>query len=657
MSADDLTSRIAVRVGLSLAEVERVFEDLGLSPGAATALPRPVQLLRLRIVGDRSVEPLGPFDREFRFDAGLTVLAADNLRGKTSVFEMITWCLRGSPRSNLQGVVRGWLSRLECDAVVAGRPLGFRLALSAGELVEGRVLSATRAENLGCARTARPGSGVVELLHASDQEVFAARVEALMMELLHLERLEYASSRATAGKVSFGWSAYFGAIYLPPGGEAALLGDTVVGGLAGRLLQVFLDLPGAALLTRLKAARDQRVEADRTAAADANRMRRLLESQRRSALQRLDETRSELAELADPPTMADLIARVSTLTAAALTAETGLREARETYEALRWQRCVDEKRLNDVNEHEAARVLFHALDPQFCPRCEGPIRPARRAAERSDGVCAVCTEPVDSGAADRRREEDADQEARWRLTASRDAEALAAEHRDRVADYAAQRRSELADAEHLLAAVRGDEIEDRRRRLGNELARLEGTVAAWESLPMPGESRRDDIRTVLDTAVEILAGVQAAASEDLFDELNSDIAALARGFGFRNLDRVVIDRAARLQVFKTGGPREWFGTQSPGERLRLRIAVVVALLRMGHRHGVATHPGLLLIDSPRSEEVQDDDAAALLAALEELCAETPGLQILVTTADEDLVRRTLRRAAIITPPGPGQPLW
>ena len=162
---------------------------------------------------------------------------------------------------------------------------------------------------------------------------------------------------------------------------------------------------------------------------------------------------------------------------------------------------------------------------------------------------------------------------------------------------------------------------------------------------------------MLDAAVTELTELQATASDSLFDELNAEIAALARDFGFRNLDRVVADRAGRLQVYKTGGPREWFSTQSPGERLRLRIAVVVALLRIGHRHGVATHPGLLLIDSPRSEEVQDDNAAALLTALEQLCTATPGLQVLVTTVDEELVGRTLTASTIISPPSRGQPLW
>ncbi len=55
--------------------------------------------------------------------------------------------------------------------------------------------------------------------------------------------------------------------------------------------------------------------------------------------------------------------------------------------------------------------------------------------------------------------------------------------------------------------------------------------------------------------------------------------------------------------------------------------------------------------------MQDDDPTALLTALQRLCAETPGLQVLLTTVDERLVRRVLTEARIITPPAPGEPLW
>ncbi|KUL29150.1 ATP-binding protein [Actinoplanes awajinensis] len=657
MSSEELTTRIAVRAGVPVPVVERVFEGHGFSPILSGALPRPVQLRRLRIAGARTVEPRGPFDRVFQFGTGLTVLAADNLRGKTSVLELITWCLRGSPRANLQGVVRSWLSRLDCDVTVAGRPLGFRLGLRHGQLIEGRVLSAADEESLAGADAADPGRAVVELVHATEPDTFAAMVANLMMELLDLERLESSSSRSASGRTTYGWPAYFGALYLPPGGDSALLGDTVIGGLAGRLLQVFLDLPGAALLSRMRTARDQLGEADRAAEADSARMWTLLATQRADAERRLAEAHRELAALGEPAGTASLIADISGLTTAAVTAEGSLREARENHELLRWQRRVDEKRLTDLREHQAARFFFHALDPEVCPRCEVPISPARRAAERTSAICAVCTEPTGLTASDPAEAEAAIQEAQWRWKASREAEDLSRHRLDDNAAYAADRRRALAEVESTLAGVRSGKAEDQRQSLANRVTRLEGMVSAWQSLSMPRQRPSTDARTVLDAAIAELTALQSAASDTLFEELNTDIAVLARGFGFRNLDRVVADRAGRLQVYKTGGPREWFGTQSPGERLRLRIAVVVALLRIGHRHGVATHPGLLLIDSPRSEEVQDDNAAALLIALEQLCEATPGLQVLVTTADKDLVARVLTASTIISPPGPGQPLW
>lgn len=657
MTAEPLATRIAVRSGVPVPVVERLFQQQGFELDIFATLPRPMALRRLRIAGTRTVTPLGPFDREMRFGPGLTVLAADNLRGKTSVLELLTWCLRGSPRPNLQGVVRGWLSRLECDAVVAGRALGFRLDIDGGELVDGRVLSGPDIASLDGAHAARPGRGIVEVLHGTDQASFATMVEKLMMELLHLERLESTSSRAHTGKATYGWPAYFGALYLPPGGEQALIGDGVMGGLAGRLLQVFLDLPSAALLTRVKAARDHLVEADRVARADARRMRRLLDGQRQATVEQLRQAQAEFAAVRDQPVTAPLVAAVSESTAAAIAAEAKLREAREMFELLRWQRRADEKRLNDVCERHAARLLFHALDPKVCPRCEAPISAQRLAAERDQAICAVCTGPADHAISDPVQVAAAEEEARWRLAASRKAEAAARAHRDAAAADAATQRQALADAEQALSAAQARNGADRRYELADQVSRLEGAIAALDAVPFPDEDHGDGLRSVLDTAVAILTEDQEAASNELFDELNATTAELARGFGFRNLDRVVIDRAARLQVYKTGGPREWFSTQSPGERLRLRIAVVVALLRIGHRRGIATHPGLLFIDSPRSEEVQEADAIALLTALERLCAETPGLQILVTTADEELVRRALARATIIAPPGPGQPLW
>lgn len=81
----------------------------------------------------------------------------------------------------------------------------------------------------------------------------------------------------------------------------------------------------------------------------------------------------------------------------------------------------------------------------------------------------------------------------------------------------------------------------------------------------------------------------------------------------------------------------------------MRYALLIALLREGRRRSIASHPGLLLLDSLKAEEVQEEDAGQLLAALAQACRDEPALQILVTTQDSTLPARLSPPAATITP--------
>ncbi|WP_372346604.1 hypothetical protein [Streptomyces sp. KL116D] len=160
---------------------------------------------------------------------------------------------------------------------------------------------------------------------------------------------------------------------------------------------------------------------------------------------------------------------------------------------------------------------------------------------------------------------------------------------------------------------------------------------------------------IFKAAAKVLEKDHEAAAQTLFDDLNREIAHLGRQFGIDGLESVKINRAAHLDVTKGGGRTKPFGSQSPGERLRLRIAVVIALLRVGAQHAVSTHPGLLLIDSPKAEEVQDLDIRRLLRELAELASKNH-LQVLITTRDFDLVHDVLPDENIIEARD-GKPLW
>lgn len=160
---------------------------------------------------------------------------------------------------------------------------------------------------------------------------------------------------------------------------------------------------------------------------------------------------------------------------------------------------------------------------------------------------------------------------------------------------------------------------------------------------------------ILAAAADLLEQDSKAAADALFREVNKEIADLATSFGVPSLQSVSIDRGARLRIYPLGSKQEWFKDQTAGARLRLRIAVVIALLRVGRRYGVSTHPGLLLIDSPKSEEMQSADARKLFTELATVAAESD-LQVVITTADFDLAVATLP-ADTIRQAEAGASLW
>src|SRR6266550_6832373 len=112
-----------------------------------------------------------------------------------------------------------------------------------------------------------------------------------------------------ARSAPYGWPAYFSALYLPAGGERVLLGDHVLGGLPGRLLQVFLDLPSAALLTRVKAARDRRATRAKGEQSDQTRLRALQADRYEEIARELVAAREEFAAL-DAPDEAESVAEL-----------------------------------------------------------------------------------------------------------------------------------------------------------------------------------------------------------------------------------------------------------------------------------------------------------------------------------------------------------
>ncbi|MFE6912190.1 ATP-binding protein [Streptomyces erythrochromogenes] len=651
-----LEDRIAQKANVPIDDVRDVFAAYGLPLVVSPARARPLRVHRLRLAGERTgdVQP-GPFDTSLDFSEGLTAFVASNFRGKSSVLELVTWCLRGTRRDALQTRVRHWLRHVDLDATVAGTPMAFRLDLAEGEIDSAVVLTGPDHATLEEVRAPDPGRGITALLRAASTASYAEQIAGLMLGRMDLQPL--LNSRMETSTTTHGWPAYFGAIYLPTGADRPLMGDVMTDGLPGRLLQVFLDLPAAAALTRVKTVHDVRLASNKARRKEADAAAAARTTERARLQDELGRAQDLLAGLSPSGTsevsLVDLAHTAMDLAQAVADAQDVWEEADRTFRRARTERQHAAKLLNDVTESATARLLFHGLNPTSCPRCDQSIDDERRREERQAHTCAVCAREV---VGDDEDPQFVTAEAEIRLEAASAAEKAAKNEREQAQTAVRQLTGQLEEAQAELRRAQSAADLPARLAAHEAVLRLEGALSVLEA---PQESPLDEAE---EKAIRILAAAATLLDDDskttaakLFEEINAEIASLATRFGVPSLESVSIDRAARLKIYPVGSAQEWFKGQTAGAKLRLRVAVAIALLRIGRSNGVSTHPGLLLIDSPKSEEMQSADAHKLFRELAAVAADSE-LQVLLTTADFELANASLPKDTI-RQAAEGAPLW
>lgn len=646
-----LVDRIASAASCPRDVVEQVLNDYGVSLTTSRRRHRSIRLDRLRVRGEKAgeVEP-GPFDETFVFGLGVTVIAAGNLRGKTSILEVLTLVLRGEPR-NLQADVLSWLREVSLDVHINGQSIGFRLSLNASEITGGCILAGSIADL--AASDDSIAACVAELACARGNDDWAEQVGAFMMTQLGLEEMQVFNRARTddeAGIIkSHGWPSYFGVIYPPSGADTVLLGSTAGDHLPVRLLQVFLDMPEATRSMRVRALAlrlDSESKAELRRGRDTNAAiaRRLQEGVERqtSAEARLQ----ALQEQAPAESLRELTELASEAGERLTIAKQAADAAAAALSAAAVARVADERALIGLRESKAASALFHGLDPKSCPRCETLIGAQRRSRENEQHKCALCDTALHIDDDDDYTEREI--QAVQALAATRAAEKALDAARSKAQGDLDGVLQDLHSIDARITRAQGVRQTAERIEAEHELAGATAVVEALRAMT-PEDADPPVSVVVLGAASEVLRGEIAQVSAALYAELSEATRDLALSFGIGELESINIKGNGNMDVTKGGGARSSFSSQSPGERLRLRYALVVALLRTARARHIAGHPGLLLLDSLKAEEVQDDHAQTLLRGLVTAAAEEPGLQILVTTADQVLAGSVSGVAGTITP--------
>lgn len=613
---------IAKRANVDVARVEQVLTSRHIVPTPVLPAPRRLRLLSISFGGvKREVIDEGSYTFEWPdLGEGFWGMMTDrNLRGKSSIIEVVRWLMRGKPSPNLQNDVRAWIHHAS-----------LRLNLDGAEY-EIQVDSRDGAKGTLSRRTPEAASATVIGSFSSEKQ-FEMVMSDFFLRAFSMESIatwrESDSDEKTGQTVVHGWPALSGAMFIGTNYDVVLGDLPPTTGTQARLIQMYLGVPwvsthASALAAQKLVDSGNELEARRRGQSTRAKQVRVGEI---DAL--LSEKRTSLEALPSDETIQIELSILSGRYAETKRREKAMQERFDREVAAEKQandaHLQDRRELQAQKDSAAAGSIFRMLDPTCCPRCDHEIGKERKKKEAVNHSCSVCGESIASS-------EDTDL-LRAGLESSVKASKAALDKAEKNRGQAEENLSKLQnDLENIQSKTQELTKQlgafDARKVLLTEIAVLEGRLE--EARFEPGVvTVNDDEPTVLKAIVSETESRSKAVRDEFLEEVSACLLQYAQNFGMHSLSKAQLRGNANLLLVK-GGADTSFSKVTTGERLRLKVATVLAMIQVGERRGIGRHPGLIMIDSPGAQEVTPEDLYGLLEGLKVVREELPHLQIFV----------------------------
>lgn len=641
------------RERLSIDEVAAVLEGLDLREYLSEQKAPQLLVRRLRFTGTKHFhdqdQPI-PIDYEQSFAHGVNVILIEaNEVGKSSIWKTIKFALTGDD-GDYDADVRSWITNIWLTFTLADQPYTVILARQ-DETVHAILVPGEESRALDVARAATS-----VIFEETGAEAIKAQLQHFFFNRLGLTQLAWTQdvSANQGGGVTerkASWLTYFQALLIPDGGERYLLCDPEhnYGNQSGLILSAFLGLSLAEPLNKLG------VEASHTRKS-VQQEKQLSTEEIRKAEEQISVLETELATVRERRTAiaAEQRARRQAVENAdsnrrVLEMQTAFEEKRAEYAQLEAARedlnkriQMDRGRERQLREAVALQLHFTGIAVTLCPNCDTAVDETAVAREYETHACRLCGKPAHAAPADelaamkseadaceaRRQDAERDRDAiRRRMTQLHDELERLTEEITRTQRAAAQgvayafpTAEEETEQEQLLTR-----IGTLQRDLTLAMERLQGHQPEIDRL----ELHRRVVEKVRD-ALKQEAARRNAAKLNRLAQLTQDI---VRRIGAESVTDVTCSSLGIVQLHKHGQPVTFTSIKNDGERLRVKLAFFLAMMRLSRELDGGRHPGLLIIDQPGSSEMVDADFGALASIFRQVNEEFgTDVQVICCTA-------------------------
>lgn len=610
--------------------VAEVVRSLDLQEKSAQRTAVRLKIHRLKFSGEKHLVPDGPpepFVYDQAFSEGVNVLLIrDNSVGKSSVMKTIKYALTGDD-SDYDANVRSWIQRVwlhfSLDAAYFTIHITRRHGADQGYVAFGsEERNAEDAELLPNA-----------VYRMSGSQDISDKLQKFFMERLGIAPLYWTQATA-AGAEARGttWRTYFQALVVPDSSDRYLLiePEHAIGNQEGLILQTFLGLRLIGQINQLL--------------VDKGKIRKentVTDAERAKAHAEAEELRREVAAVELRVAQLDAVLQGRAIAFQAAEPTVRLSQIRflgaekdEAHKYLLAERDALTEKIyrarasaRHISEYIALHLHFTGLDVALCPNCDAHVDAEAVERERAEHHCRLCgkaahaaspeeVEALEAQATALVEQAEADRRLRDKL--SYDIGRLQRETEELEREAAALRDVAIQGASVLLPTEHEKEERSRSERRAGELI---GRIAILEQKASEFQAAGDEAALradIQDRIRKILVEDAEFLNESTLSRLGALTAETVHLIGADNISQVTCSALGRLTLWKNDTKVAFGGIRNPGERLRVKLAFFIALMRLGGENAGSRHPGFLLIDQPGSAEMVDDDFAALAAVLREV---------------------------------------
>lgn len=627
---------IAARSKAHLDDVRAVLEKHGIHPKPSIAVPKRLLINSLSFSGEkRGASECAAINFQRDFDAGLwAITSTRNSRGKTTLLKLIRWCLTG--HRSIDPIMKDWFDSIKLSFTFDGRL--YDVQIDDPVNAHGSLLR-------------RDDARTVTVHQFQSDEEFESVMSAFFMGELGLQGIV---NRVAYGEKGVdhphGWPWLSTAMTIDPD-PVATFGSVAIGAMPTRMMQMFLGIPWVNTVNDIKAALARiKIDSDGEASSIARG-----KSQTEA---RISELETQLAarkdELAQLPDEDDVRSSLRSANASFAEAEDRHRKLIVVHsEAVKDEEAADDalvearRAVRAFKDSRDAGFIFRSLKPTCCPSCNEVFTEQRELERSTAKLCLVCDTPEVVG------DDSSAEEDNLKNTASLAEQVLAAQRRrtEAVMRDLAAASDAMRAADRECANLKARLIAPSPRgNLEKAIVRLEAQI---EEVRRSTDSKADEPEwdgKVLQAAARVTEGAFKPIQTEVLKRVSELTRKYAVSFGVENLDSVAVDGGAHMALV-IAGHKVAFGTRSGGERARLKIAATLAIIKVADEEGIGRHPGLLLIDSPGSNEMVTPDYEKVIDGFAELADELKHMQVFIASIDRPIIRERVSCDKIVNAEG------